>query len=362
MNKNKKFTYWMIILLSCFVCFHFIVWQFTKLVYPDNHTVGDLGRMSYKFDLINYRNNVNTFDKKHINFKDYKGEKVDVITIGDSFSNGAGGGKNRYYQDYLTNKFDYKVLNLPNISENDNYIDSIMILLNSDFFDKANPKYIILECVQRNIHLNIGLDKINNNYTYSSNIFDKINETKDIFNSHNNYKNNMNFINNLNYNLLKYNLKFYLKGYGRYKNYYIEKLNGNFFSSKTKNELIFFRDDIDFLKYQTEDNILKLNDRINEVAYLLKKKGISLYFMPVVDKYNLYRNKLVSKDKYPKSIFFEYLRTLKKDYTLIDTKKILLDELNSEHTIDLYHSDDTHWNEKARKIIVDKLNFDKERT
>lgn len=357
MNKNKKFAYWIIILLSCFVCFHLIVWQFTKKVYPDNHVVGDLVRMSYKFDLINPRENIDNLPKRHINFKNYNGEKVDVITIGDSFSNGAGGGSNRYYQDYISTKYNLKVLNLPDLSETNNYIDSIVILLNSGFFDKSKPKYIILECVQRNLHLNIGLGKLITNISHSGNIFDKINKTKDIFNPKNNSKNNIGFINNLNYNLLKYNFKFYLNSYGRYKNYYIEKLNGNFFSSDVKNELIFFRDDLDFLKYQTKENIEKLNHRINKLTYLLKQKGISLYFMPAVDKYNLYRDKLVDKEKYPKSIFFEYLRTLKKDYSFIDTKKILLSELNGKDFFDIYHSDDTHWSDKAREHIVNKIKF-----
>ncbi len=356
MNKNKKFTYGIILLLSCFVCFHLIIWQFTKKVYPDNHVVGDLARMSYKFDLINTRKNIDNLPLKHINFKDYNSEKVDVITIGDSFSNGAGGGINRYYQDYISSRYNLKVLNLPDFSETNNYIDSIVILLNSGFLDKVKPKYIILECVQRNVYSNIGLSKLTLNLNYSGNIFDKINQTKDIFNPKNN-PNNVGFINNLNYNLIKYNLKFYYNGYGRFKNYYIEQLNGNFFSSDVKNELIFFRDDIDFLKYQTKENIEKLNDRINELASLLKEKGISLYFMPTVDKYNLYREKLVNKEKYPKSIFFEYLSSLKKNYKFIDTKKILLSELNGDNSIDLYHSDDTHWSSKARMQIVSKIKF-----
>ncbi|WP_122892777.1 hypothetical protein [Arcobacter peruensis] len=360
MNKNKKFTYWLIILLSCFVCVHLILWQFTKKVYPNNHVVGDLARMSYKFDLINLRNNIDTLEKKHINFKEYENEEVDVITIGDSFSNGAGGGENRYYQDYISSKFDFKVLNIPDISDKNNYIDSILLLLNSDFFDKVKPKYIILECVQRNVHLNIGLEKLNSNYSYVGNIFGKIKKTKDIFNSHNKYKDNISFINNLNYNLVKYNLKFYLNGYGRYKNYYIEKLNKNMFSSEVQDELMFFRDDIDFIKYQSKNDIIKLNSRMNELARLLKEKGIVLYFMPAVDKYNLYRDNLVNKDNYPKSLFFEYLRNLDKDYIFIDTKKILLEELNKSNVLDLYHSDDTHWNTKARKLIVDNLDFNNE--
>lgn len=358
MKNNKKFTFILLVVLMLFVLFHIITWQFTKRVYPENFIVGDLVRMSYKFGLITPKINVNTLAKKHIHFKDFNySDQVDIITLGDSFSNGMGGGKNRYYQDYISNKFNFKVLNLPDISETGNYIDTLVLLLNSGIFDELKPKYIILECVQRNIHQNIGFDKVDTTMSYDGNIIDKIKQSKDIFNPTDNLKDKITFINNFNYNVLTYNLKFYLNGYGKYKNYYIEKLNLNLFSSEIKDELIFFRDDISFLKFQTNENIMKLNNRLNQISSLLMKKGIELYFMPAVDKYNLYRDNMINKETYPESDFFEYLRDLKKDYIFIDTKKILIDELNSKNIIDLYYSDDTHWSSKARELIVDKIQF-----
>ena len=153
MIKSKKFVLGILLILIIFISFHLIVWQFTKKVYPKGYVVGDLARMSYKFDLITKRKNINTLEKRHIHFNNYNGEKVDVITIGDSFSNGAGGGKNRYYQDYMVSKYNMNVLNIPDLSNTGNYVDSLILLLNSGFFDISKPKYIILECVQRNTHL-----------------------------------------------------------------------------------------------------------------------------------------------------------------------------------------------------------------
>ncbi len=358
MKNNKIFTFMLLLSLVLFVSFHMIIWQFTKRVYPENFIVGDLARMSYKFGLITPKINADTLAKKHINFKDFNySDQVDVITIGDSFSNGMGGGENRYYQDYIADKFNFKVLNLPDISESSNYIDTLVILLNSGILDELRPKYIILECVQRNIHQNIGFEEIDTTINYNGNIIDKIKQSKDIFNPTNNIKDEITFINSFNYNVLIYNLRFYLNGYGKYKNYYIEKLNTNLFSSEIKDELIFFRDDISFLKFQTNENIIKLNNRLNQLASLMRKKNIKLYFMPAVDKYNLYRDNMLNKEKYPKSDFFEYLEGLKKDYIFIDTKKIFIDELNSKNIIDLYYSDDTHWSYKARELIVNKIEF-----
>lgn len=354
MNKYKRFTLILLFSLIGFVSFHGIIWQFTKMVYPNNYIVGDLARMSYKFDLITPRENKNTLTKKHIHFNDYEGEEVDVITIGDSFSNGGGGGQNRYYQDYISSMYDLRVLNIPDVSDTNNYIDTIMILLNSGFFERVKTKYVILECVQRNTYLNLGFNKPNLDLIYKDNIFNRIIKSKDIFNINN--ENKMTFINNLNYNLLKYNLSFYRNGYGKFRNYYIEKLNKNLFSSKVKDELIFFYDDINLLNQENEENLEVLNEKLNLIAKKLKEKEIKLYYMPAVDKYNLYRDSLLLKDKYPKSIFFEYIEALQKDYYFINTKKILSEELNN-NVQDLYYSDDTHWSNKASEAIISKLNF-----
>ncbi len=358
MKKYKNFTFRLLILLICFVCFHFLMWQFTKKVYPNDYKVGDLARMSYKLDLITARNDIDTFNKKHINFNNYNQEKVDLITIGDSFSNGRGGGENRYYQDYIVNSYNLKVLNILKFDKSENYLDTIIMLINSGFIDKIKPKYIILESVQRNTYSNLGFNKLNLSSNIETNIYNEIKNKKDIFNSkeEKKYTNKIKFINNLNYNLLKYNLEFYINGYGKQKKYYIEKLTKNFFSSKTKNELIFVNADIDSLKYETKENLDKLNYNLNKVSKLLKNKNVTLYYMPVVDKYNLYHEYLLNKDEYPKSVFFEYLRTLQKNYKFIDTKKILSEELKKDK-IDIFFSDDTHWTHKASEVIINKLNL-----
>lgn len=357
MNKYKRFTLILLFSLIGFVSFHGIIWQFTKMVYPNNYIVGDLARMSYKFDLITPRENKNTLTKKHIHFNDYEGEEVDVITIGDSFSNGGAGGPNRYYQDYISSIYDLRVLNILKFQQSENYLDTLFILLNSGFLDISKPKYIILESVQRNTYENIGFNKINLiDNLKDDNIIFNIKHNKDIYNIKDKYGEKLTFINNLNYNVLSYNFKFLITGYGKQKKYYIEKLNKDFFTSKTKDELIFFQDDIKFLDYETKENLEVLNEKLNLIAKKLKEKEIKLYYMPVVDKYNLYRDSLLSKDKYPKSIFFEYIETLQKDYYFINTKKILSEELNN-NVKDLYYSDDTHWSNKASEAIISKLNF-----
>jgi hypothetical protein len=87
------------------------------------------------------------------------------------------------------------------------------------------------------------------------------------------------------------------------------------------------------------------------LARILKIKKINLYFMPVVDKYNLY-SKFIKNNHHKNSNFFELLRQEKKDYIFIDTKSILIQKVTKK---DIFWADDTHWNTKAIKSIFSNL-------
>ena len=99
-----------------------------------------------------------------------------------------------------------------------------------------------------------------------------------------------------------------------------------------------------------------MNDNLNLLSKKFKEKGIIFYFMPAVDKYDLY-SKYIIDNNYPESTFFEKLRPLKKDYRFIDTKTILLKELQKGEK-DVFYSDDTHWSYKASEAIFKKIKFD----
>jgi hypothetical protein len=98
-----------------------------------------------------------------------------------------------------------------------------------------------------------------------------------------------------------------------------------------------------------------MNDNLNRLSDILEAKGIKLYFMPVVDKYNLY-SEFIIDNRHPKSTFFEQLRPLPRRYTLIDTKEILLERLKQGEK-EIFHSDDTHWTWRASQAIFETVLF-----
>ena len=87
-------------------------------------------------------------------------------------------------------------------------------------------------------------------------------------------------------------------------------------------------------------------------------KGIQLVFMPVVDKYELYRELIVAKEQVraPRGIFFDELRKLPRRYRFIDTKAILEQELKRGE-LDIFYADDSHWSWKAPQKIFETERF-----
>ncbi|WP_298753347.1 hypothetical protein [uncultured Arcobacter sp.] len=355
MDKYRKITYFWIIALLILLLFHITTYfVYTSVVYPnpdDNKYIGDLGRTSYMVDILHERPiNKQTFTKSYIDFKDYNGGKVDLVTIGDSFSQGMGFGLNRFYQDYIVNEYNLKVLNIQQLSGTDNYIETIVLLANSNYLKTIGVKYILIESVQREalerLTKRVNFFKISKNENFTS----LINNQKEIYNINSLSENKITMINNLNFNALKYNLKYFFSGYGSFGSFYREKLNQKFFTAKSSSDIMFYADDINKLSLENVENIKLLNYNLNRLSDILEKQNIKLIFMPAVDKYNLYRKYIINQE-YPKSLFFEDLRSLSKKYYFIDTKEILEKELK-KGVIDLFYSDDTHWSYKASEIII----------
>jgi hypothetical protein len=119
--------------------------------------------------------------------------------------------------------------------------------------------------------------------------------------------------------------------------------------------LAFERGELHRLPDMTLKNVTLANNNLNRLAHLLKEYDITLYVMPIVDKYDLYYPYLLDKS-YGQNRLFDYLRESNKEYVLIDTKAILSQLLDNK-TRDIWYADDTHWSNIAEKYIIENTNF-----
>lgn len=328
----KYFLRLFMLFLALFIAFHAYVWEtITKPIFGvEGYSIGGLGRLSYLEDSILYRHRLVTLAKQHFEYFDWNGGPVDIITIGDSFSNGAGGGRNQYYQDYIATNFDLRVLN---IDTRMNPIEMILALLQTRLLDQMAPKMILVESVERSCIAKFAGDFDWGKAREKDEMQEMIRPFKVKYED---FK--LPFINANNYRafIYKHNI-------AKNENVFVLKLKQKYWSVANADLLLSSPDDIRNIPRATLQTVEKLNTNLNELAGILQERGISFYFMPVVDKYNLYTSQ--ERAVKPKSQFFELLRALEHQYVLIDTKKILLPVINQKK--DVYYPDDTHWSEKA---------------
>ena len=281
---------------------------------------------------------------RHLELSDYSGQKIDVLTMGDSFSGGGAGGRNRYYQDYIATINNCTVLNLAPYQAIDN-ISALSIYVNNGYLDKIKPKYIILESSEKLCIENLARTV---NFAAATPIaeMDKVKRLE-----YNARLPDVSLINEGNFKFILYSFLYNFSDDAFLSKVHMTELSRPFFSVKNAKKLVFLRDDIRKIPRATAESVEQLNNNLNTLADKLQARGIRLYFMLCADKYNLYRDYIVH-NRYPASTLFEQLRKMPKRYEFIDTKAILAEELKKGEK-DVYYADDTHWSWKASKIIFE---------
>lgn len=346
MSIYRLFSKVFFIIFIIFLGFNFLIWNF---IVKDSLKGGDLSRMSYNSSFVTKKIVDNISTSKFINFNNYHGEEIDLLTIGDSFSNSL----DIPYQKFIGEKNNIKVLNISKLENTENYLETIYLLLNTGFLEEKKVKYILIESVQRQV-IKRFLKKIDISINTEKDISNLIKNSKVIYSKKSN--SDISFINNLNFNAFLYSVLYRFDDNAFFSKVYINTLNKNMFSNLLMNNiLLFYRDDIKNLYMEESNNIIKINNQLNKLSLTLEMKNIQLIFMPAVNKLNLYYEYLEEK-KYPKSYFFEEFRVLKKNYQFIDTKKILKEEIKNG-TLDIFYLDDTHWSYKASEAIINKINL-----
>lgn len=353
--NTKRFSIIFLTVVFSFIIYNFVVWNlFTKKLLTNNNDmiIGDLVRMGYISDLSYPRKIENNLPIEHIESYNYKNEDIDMITIGDSFSNGGGKGLNSYYQDYISSWINFRVLNLSNYQkETRSYIETAYLLANNGFLKESKVKYLLIESVERksverfsrsiNSEIIDSQENMANFYKFNTNIEKDNTNLPEI-----------SFLNNGNFKILLYNLLYPFSNNAFISKVHRIKIDRDLFSVGEK-ELLIYKNSLSIIDRNTIKNLTIMNDNMNNLSKLLKSQGVTLIYMPVVNKYDLYHQFIIDK-KYTKDPFFDIYKNLKKDYIYIDTKKILLEKI-LEGKKDIYYIDDTHWTNKASEIIVLKL-------
>jgi hypothetical protein len=354
MNFSSYCKLFAIVMLAFLLC-NLLVWKcWTEDLLTKKYAGGDLVRTGYVHGSREFRQTRYDLPRRHIEMSGYHGQPVDVMTIGDSFSYGGGEGRNSYYQDYIASFGNLSVLNVFSYPTDDLFvgfspISTLAVLCNSGYLDRIRPRIVLIESVERYCLIRFAkpfrfnqTDTLENVIRYyRTDHGSRLYQLPDV-----------GFLNEGNIKFLYASLVYRFRDTVSGK-VCLRDLSRPFFSVPNERKLLFLREDVQNIPFANRDTVGRLNDNFNRLADILAAKGIRLYFMPVVDKYDLYSEYIV-KNPYPGSVFFEELRKLPRRYTLIDTKAILRAEVDRGEK-DVFHADDTHWSGKASRKVFETV-------
>lgn len=375
----KRYVIFFVLALNAYLLFHFLTWKFFTEKILSGKNYGDLARMAYRPDLKKVRDDYVDLPMRHSHIGKIGAGKVDVLTVGDSFSNGCGGGRNSFYQDYIATIYGKKVVNVSMLGAStvnlSDPVQILLVLINGGVIDAIKPRVVLLETSERlvyqrlakelDMHVTLPREQIERFYRAAADV--------KYF-----YLPKQSFINDG-------NLKFYYYAAKRWferdtsvlklqkklaTGYFINdpakrltsevvgqlKLSKPLFSGKNGDTLLFTIDELIELPKNQQEKADLINSNLNSIEKVLENKNTRLYFMMIPDKTNLY-SRYITQVSFPESRLFELLGSMKKDYTFIDGKKALRKELDYGNPIDLFHADDTHWTCRASELVVKSVDF-----
>jgi len=305
---------------------------------------GDLNRLGKISIEKEYRINLNRYKNSlFYNLNDSCEKKIDILIIGDSFSQREQTG----FLDSLADKSKYKIGKIQNLP-NKNQLQTIIEYANGDFFDSIKIKYVLVQRVERYFDKNIATDT-NAIFSFKQYInSSKIKKVKEYqVQSFIEFKNLISDI----IKFFKYTILYLFDDNAFSSPVYKFELTRKLFSTQA-NQLLVFHHDIENIT-TNNFNLKKVNSHLNLLAQKLKAKNITLIVLPATDKYDIY-SKYIMNNKHPENLFFDFFGKLEKNYLYIDSKKILSAEIQ-KGVLDIYFADDTHWSPIGSKIIANEV-------
>ncbi|BAN69801.1 alginate O-acetyltransferase AlgX-related protein [endosymbiont of unidentified scaly snail isolate Monju] len=352
----RQFVLGFITAISLFVLLHALTWQFAVrqlLQHKNGLVTGDLARLGYISDLVHRRRTHTTLPRRHLEAGDLQDQRVDLLTIGDSFSNGGAGGPNPWNQDFIASGWGWNVLNLRGFPGLHNDMDLVRALLRAGLLQEWGVRYVLLESTQRKIasryantpppHALPSREALIAHYR-----FGRPRPTQDPL-----ALPDVAWINDGNIKYWWNRIMYHLDDCAFISKACRTRLRTHRFSIGDGRDLLFYRGDLHAISRNNANAVQRMNSRLEVLADELDRQGIGLIVMPVVTKYELYRPDIADGD-YPPDPLFPGWRRLSHRFVLVDTQAILRQAIKAGE-LDTFYIDDSHWTPKASAHVVDAL-------
>ena len=324
--------------LPVFLLLFGLVAYVTLFICPKSDT-GDLGNLALITFWPEYGQKIEEHEMKDTLFvkvnhtEDLRNIDVNVLTVGDSFSQQEHAG----YQNYMPGEG----LSVANCRRSlyDNPIQYAYNLMDWGMVDSTNVDVMVVEVGERDFALridNFGVDKV------------EVPEPDDPVEDDNEERNPNEW------SLLRAR-DFVLYRFAGRSPVYVVDLKQDFFDSPEPRKLYFYCADI--INGMTIDETIrhKVKEVIDLLTCMAQKRGIKLIFMLPVDKYDLYQDYIVDNPyAYPKRIN-EDVREILGDIPEVLLSKYYLQPLIDKGEKDIFLFDNSHWSYKASEVVGKEL-------
>lgn len=339
----RKVTLFLSPILLAFVC--------TESMFSTEK--GDLLKIGYVADVSDY--DVNKLFGEEFKRKKYftttseldlsRKSEFKILVIGDSFSDQGNYG----YPNYLAESNKNSLLKLDR-NFHKNPFETLFGIINGDLLDSIKVEYIVVQSVEREIPLRTS---INESAILTIDSLNKIKEAKKSLVDRGPKQTDKLFSDRM-LKFTTHNLGYSFDDNAFYSETYIIKTKDTLFSVNNNN-LLFYFEDLQYLNDNSDQKKLEnLNTQLNFLTSKLSEKGIKLIVLISPDKYGIYYDEIIEKEKYPKPQFFEIFSKLPKSYLFVNSEGLLKKAISEKS--DLYFYDDSHWSPYASKIIAKEIN------
>ena len=304
------------------------------------YQTGDLGRLGgipfgpydtiFKAPYFLFSENIGSFDSL---------QNVEILTIGDSFSQGGIFG----YQNFMGYYLNQKISNFR--VDGFNSIQTAAALIEKNKI--PNCKVLIIESVERLLLNDLGKGKSFNDNIWSriiiSGIPSIIHKEDTIIRS-----SDLNFIKLTSYYKNKFKI---LQPYRKFD------LSAPLFTAGEYSDKLFiyakrlYYNDLQYTNISDQE-IQNSQRTLNEIQTLGECHNIQIIFLVAADKYDMYYDFIVD-NPYSQNPTFSYFSDFDTTF-FANTKRILLPYIKNGEK-DIYRVNDTHWSPKAAKIVGEYL-------
>jgi hypothetical protein len=316
---------------------------------------GSLTRLGFLYSNPSPKRNIDqkySLRKKYTLFSELDIDKqadYTVLTIGDSFSEQDSLG----YKNYLANENNISVLHVDGILSRRKPIQTLVGLINGDFFDSIHVEYVVLQSVERHfVERCVNID-FKTSFQKDS-LVNELNILTTKKQGIASAKQNSYLFSQATLLYPLVNMLYYYTPKPIFsKTYKAQSSSKTLFTGEPDN-ILFYRDDIDNLKFTNDTKKIEISNQvINEINDRLSIKNIRLILLICPDKYDLYYPYIENSYIFKEPVFFNHFNQLNKKYLFTSLEDAFYEHENIIK--DVYYYDDTHWSPIGAKIVASEL-------